>query len=68
MTDGEGLDRALSEVASEPHDPLERYSDHATDAILTAAWLRSVAHDPALWRPEGLEAVAQTEGWTFGVR
>jgi hypothetical protein len=67
ITDGAALDRALDELGSQPHDPLERYSDHATDAILTSAWLRRTAHDPALWQPEGLDAVAQTEGWTFGV-
>lgn len=40
--------------------------DHSSDALLTAAWLRRAAHDPALWHPHGLTAVAQTEGWTFG--
>ncbi len=67
ITDGETLDRALGELGSPPHSPLPDYSDHTTDALLTAAWLRAVAHDPALWQPEGLDAVAQTEGWTFGV-
>jgi len=28
--------------------------------------VRRAAHRPALWRPEGLAQVAQTEGWTFG--
>jgi hypothetical protein len=67
MRDAESLDSALGALGSQPHDTLNRYSDHATDAILTAAWLRKVAHDPALWKPEGLSKVAQTEGWTFGV-
>jgi hypothetical protein len=67
MRNGASLDAALAALGSEPHNPLPRYTDHATDAILTAAWLRKVAHDPALWNPEGLDAVAQTEGWTFGV-
>lgn len=67
MRDGAALDTALTNLGSAPHTPLFRYTDHATDAILTAAWLRKVAHDPALWAPEGLDAVAQTEGWTFGV-
>jgi hypothetical protein len=67
MRDGAALDRALANLESASHTPLPRYTDHATDAILTAAWLRKVAHDPALWAPEGLDAVAQTEGWTFGV-
>jgi hypothetical protein len=48
--------------------PLTRYDDHATDAMLTAAWLRRAAHRPELWQPAGLtETIAQTEGWTFGV-
>ncbi len=68
MRDGPSLDAALNTLGSKPHEPLRRYTDHATDAILTAAWLRTVAHDPALWNPDGLDAVAPTEGWTFGVR
>lgn len=68
MRDGAALDAALANLGSAPHTPLHRYTDHATDAILTAAWLRKVAHDRALWAPKGLRAVAQTEGWTFGVR
>ena len=68
MRDGPSLDAALNALGSAPHTPLPRYTDHATDAILTAAWLRKVAHDPAYWNPDGLDAVAQTEGWTFGVR
>ncbi len=45
-----------------------RIDDHATDAMVTAAWMRGVAGDAALWRPEAMSAhVAATEGWTFGV-
>ncbi|WFL77959.1 hypothetical protein P7228_02515 [Altererythrobacter arenosus] len=41
--------------------------DHSSDALITAAWLRRVAHDPARWRPAGLtREIARTEGWTFG--
>ena len=68
MRDGESLDAALSVLGSQPHAPLAKYDDHSTDAILTAAWLRAVAHDPALWNPPGLDAVRHTEGWTFGAR
>jgi hypothetical protein len=68
MLNGAALDAALFELGVEQHTPLPRYTDHATDAILTAAWLRKVGRDPSLWNPEGLDAVAQTEGWTFGVR
>ncbi len=63
------LDVRLAAVGSDPHIPLTcRYSDHATDALLTAAWLRHVHHQPALWTPAELtDAVARTEGWTFGI-
>ncbi len=42
--------------------------DHRCDAILSAAWLRTAADDPALWSPPVLTPqIARTEGWTFGV-
>jgi hypothetical protein len=41
--------------------------DHSSDALLTAAWLRRAANDPALWQPGDMEAIRATEGWTFGV-
>ena len=66
--DGPALDAALAAFDCAPHRPLARYTDHATDAILATAWLRHVAHDQSLWNPPGLEQVAATEGWTFGVR
>lgn len=68
MLEGEALDAALGKLGVEAHAALDRYTDHATDAILTAAWLRRAASDEALWRPPGLNAVRMTEGWTFGVR
>ena len=44
-------------------------ADHASDALITAAWLRTAAHDPDLWNPAGLTPeIAATEGWTFGAR
>ena len=67
MRDGKSLDAALTQLGSQPHVPLAKYDDHSTDAILTAAWLRTVAHDPQLWNPPGLDDVRHTEGWTFGV-
>jgi hypothetical protein len=68
LRDGKALDAALAVLDSEVHLSLERYSDHATDALLTAAWLRKVADDSTLWNPPGLADVSATEGWTFGVR
>lgn len=68
IRDGAALDTALAHYDSAPHLPLARYTDHATDAILTAAWLRHVAAREDLWAPKGLtDEVARTEGWTFGV-
>jgi hypothetical protein len=69
IRDGETLDAMLAALGSDPHAPLSRYDDHATDAILSAAWLRAVADDAGLWAPRGLTPeLARTEGWTFGVR
>lgn len=67
IRDGHALDVALHALGSRHHEPMTHYSDHATDAILTAAWLRAVAHSEALWFPTGLGTVAETEGWTLGV-
>ena len=62
------LDAALERLGSRPHRPLARYDDHATDAILSAAWLRQVADRDDFWSPRAMTAeVARTEGWTFGV-
>ena len=68
VRDAAGLDAALLTLGSRPHQPLERYTDHATDAVITAAWLRSVAANPQNWDPKSLNSeIAATEGWTFGV-
>lgn len=68
LRDAESLDAALATLGSRPHRPLARYTDHATDALITAAWLRHVAEAPSLWAPTAMtEQIAQTEGWTFGV-
>ncbi len=68
LRDAAALDIALAAVGSRPHAPLARYTDHATDAILTAAWLRANVHRADLWHPEELTTeIAQSEGWTFGV-
>jgi hypothetical protein len=65
--DPETLDRVLNELGSRPHSPISRYTDHATDALLTTAWLRKVHKDQRRWHPPSLTPdVARTEGWTFG--
>ncbi len=62
------LDLALHNLGSKGLGHEGVIDDHASDALVTAAWLRTAAHDLALWNPSGLEAVRQTEGWTFGAR
>ena len=69
IRDGATLDQALAALGSSAHSSLARYDDHATDAILAAAWLRKVAEEPDCWLPTALTLqLAATEGWTFGVR
>jgi hypothetical protein len=69
ITDGTTLDQALAAHGSDPHLPFpNRYTDHATDAILTSAWLRKHAHRTDYWEPKAMTSkFAATEGWTFGV-
>lgn len=68
LRDRASLDAALAALDCAAHAPLTRYDDHSTDAMLTAAWLRTAAHRAELWRPSGLTPeIARTEGWTFGV-
>lgn len=68
LRDGVALDTALGAVGSRPHALLDRYDDHSTDAILTAAWLRANARRADLWHPPALTGpIARTEGWTFGI-
>lgn len=71
MTSVEALNAALAHpaIASAPVPGTGAIDDHMSDALLTAAWLRRAAPEPALWHPDALTArLAVTEGWTFGVR
>lgn len=69
VRDMEQLNDALARLGSPPVRGSGRIDDHASDALLTAAWLRTVAHDTALWSPCGMTPeIAATEGWTFGAR
>lgn len=43
------------------------FTDHVSDALITAAGMRAIADDPRYWHPVHLSEVAATEGWTFGV-
>ncbi|WP_260580660.1 hypothetical protein [Sphingopyxis sp. PET50] len=68
IRDGIALDAALAALASPPVAHIGPISDHAADALLTAAWLRAFAGKRALWSPAPLtESLARTEGWTFGI-
>ncbi len=71
IRDGKALDAALAALGSAPAGLTGRVSDHDSDALVTAAWLRLAAADAALWAPPTLTAnpgVRRTEGWTFGIR
>ena len=62
------LDAALARLGSAPAVVPERFSDHVGDALVSAAGMRRAAADQRCWSPPGLTAaLAQTEGWTFGV-
>lgn len=67
IRDADGLAAALASFGARGRIT-GRIDDHATDAMVTAAWMRGVAGDAALWQPDAMTAhVAATEGWTFGV-
>lgn len=67
VTDGAALDAALTRLGSAPCGHAGAISDHASDALITAAWLRTNAADRTLWHPAALtDDIARTEGWTFG--
>ena len=62
------LNEALTVLGSKPVPGSGPIDDHRSDALLTAAWLRTAAHRPELWQPAGMtREIASTEGWTFGV-
>jgi hypothetical protein len=64
------LNAALACIGSDamPNCPACDLSDHETDALLSAAGLRSIAYNPAVWEPNGWNSQpVQCEGWIFGV-
>lgn len=68
IRDGAALDHALAALGSPPAGIAGPVSDHASDALLTAAWLQAIAPQAAPWAPAPLtDAIARTEGWTFGI-
>ena len=62
------LDAALVTLGSPSVAGYGAIDDHSSDALLSAAWLRAVHTDAALWQPPALDDVRDTEGWTFGAR
>jgi len=68
IREGQVLDKALTAIGSPPLGLCGPISDHASDALLTAAWLRTIASAEAPWSPSPLtDSLAATEGWTFGI-
>lgn len=65
---GEELNHALAAIRCPPTPHMGPISDHQSDALLTAAWLRDCAKNPATWSPHRLNRkIAEQEGWTFGI-
>lgn len=68
VRDRQGLKAALKALNTPCPARLRQYDDHSTDALITAAWMKQVASDPALWNPDKItNEVVEKEGWTFGV-
>jgi len=68
VRDRAGLETALTRLDTALPATLQHYDDHSTDALITAAWMKRVATAPTLWKPPAMTAaIAQKEGWTFGV-
>ena len=65
----EQLNDALAGLGSKPARLRFEPNDHQTDALVTAAGMRQLAHtEPRAFDPEGLTPrIARTEGWTFGI-
>ena len=63
------LNTALASLGSRPVRSRADLNDNQTDVLVAAAGLRRIADCPEYWTPAGLDdAIARTEGWTFGVR
>lgn len=70
LRDKAALDAALAHHGSAalPAEFPQSFPDHVGDAIVTAAGLRAIAHQPHWWTPPAMTpAIAATEGWTFGI-
>ena len=67
MRSFEDLNRALAMLGSPEVRGSGPLDDHSADALMTAAWLRTVADRAEMWDPPELTPdIARIEGWTFG--
>jgi hypothetical protein len=67
IRDSQSLAQALAALGCTTPALGAPLTDHIADALITAAWARAQATNPALWHPSALTPkIAQTEGWTFG--
>ncbi|MBP2230635.1 hypothetical protein J2847_003940 [Azospirillum agricola] len=68
IRDGADVDAALAQLGSRPLGLAGAVSDHAADALVSAAGLRRLAGRPEVWAPPALdERARRQEGWIFGV-
>lgn len=68
VRDMAALNAALVALGSAPVGVPEPFNDNQTDALVTAVALRRLSGEARWWAPDGLTpAIAQTEGWTFGI-
>lgn len=68
LRDRKSLDAALAALGSPPWRQRAALTDHASDALVTAAGMRAMLERPGVFAPAGLTPeIARTEGWTFGV-
>jgi hypothetical protein len=63
------LEEALAGLGSPVTGLPRTFTDHQSDALVTAAGMRALLQqEPRAFAPEGLTpGIARTEGWTFGV-
>jgi hypothetical protein len=62
------LDQALNGLGSKAARLRFEPNDHQTDALVTAAGMRTHLANPSAFAPHGLTPeLARTEGWTFGI-
>jgi hypothetical protein len=68
MRSVEDLNAALTAIGSDPVPGSGAIDDHKSDALLSAAWLRTESQRREFWHPAAMtQHIAATEGWTFGI-